>query len=69
MLVSGRHLAPPTLNIPRHDGHDSRGVDHDGEHGDVDNCYYYQDGINQKLNITVRLDAKLKKKPLLWSTM
>ena len=38
MLVSGRHLAPPTLNIPRHDGHDSRGGDHDGEDGDVDNC-------------------------------
>ena len=45
MLVSGRHLAPPTLNIPRHDGHDSRGVDHDGEHGDVSKK---QDGINPK---------------------
>ena len=30
VLLSSEHLAPLTLNTPGHDGHDSGGVDDDG---------------------------------------
>ena len=37
MLLSPEHLAPLTLNTPGHDGHDSGGVDDDGNEGDGSN--------------------------------